>query len=65
MQRSRMLFHPGSVVPPEPAELAMESVGWRRVGLLQRLVKTEVETASLTADDSRLARAKLVQRRAA
>ncbi len=63
MQRSRMRFHPGSVVPPEPAEVAMESVGWRRVGLLQRLVKAG--TASLAADDLRLARAELVQRRAA
>lgn len=52
-------------MPPEPAEIAMESVGWRRVGLLQRLVKTEAETASLAADDSRLVRAELVQRRAA
>ena len=64
MQRSQMLFRPGSIVPPEPAEVAMESVGWRRVGLLQRLVKTEA-TASLAADDSRLVRAELVQRRAA
>lgn len=65
MQRSQMLIHPGSVVPPEPAEIAMASVGWRRIGLLQRLVKMEAETASLAADDSRLARAELVQRRAA
>jgi hypothetical protein len=60
-----MKFHLDSVVPAEPAEIAMESVGWRRVGLLQRLVKTDAETASLAADHSSLVRAELVQRRAA
>lgn len=64
MQRSRMIF-PGSAVPPEPGELAIESVGWHRVGVFQRLVKTDAQTASLAADDSSRLGAQPVQRRAA
>jgi hypothetical protein len=60
-----MTFPAASVVPPEPAEIAMASVGWRRVGVLQRLVKTKAETASLAVDESRFVRRERVQRRAA
>jgi hypothetical protein len=30
----------------EPADIAMDSVGWRRVGRLQRLVKVEHDAES-------------------
>jgi hypothetical protein len=42
---------PPSAIPPDPAELAMAAVGWRRTGLLQRLVKVEREAQPLPAED--------------
>jgi hypothetical protein len=65
MQRSRMIPRRGSAVPPEPGEVAIESVGWRRVGVLRRLVRTDAEPASLAAREASLVRAERVQRRAA
>lgn len=41
MKTSRRTSEYRSSVPPEPAEVAMRSTGWRRTGLLRRLVKAE------------------------
>jgi hypothetical protein len=48
---SKTVHHSGSVTPPDPAEVAIAAVGWRRTGLLQRLVKVEREAHVLAADD--------------
>jgi hypothetical protein len=42
-----------SVTPPEPAEAAISATGWRRTGLLQRLVKAEPQARALAVDDRR------------
>ena len=47
MNRSQFRVPARSVVPPGPAEVAVAGVGWRRVGLLQRLVKLERDSLSL------------------
>jgi hypothetical protein len=44
--------HPsGSVVPPEPTEVAIAGVRWRRSGFLQRLEKLDRDVHTLGAED--------------
>jgi hypothetical protein len=50
-----------TVVPADPGERALERVGWRRTGLLQRLVKVEAEAEAAETADA----AEATQRRAA
>jgi hypothetical protein len=64
MKTSRRTRHSRSPIPPDAAEVAMASVGWRRVGLLQRLVKVE-RARDLVAADDRIARSEHSQRQAA
>jgi hypothetical protein len=49
MNRSHITSTVGSSVPLEPAEVALNGVGWSRVGLLRRLVKVEREADSSAA----------------
>jgi hypothetical protein len=37
---------PGSMTPADPAEVAIANVGWRRIGLLRRLVKMKRRAAT-------------------
>ena len=57
--------HPsGSVVPPEPTEVAIAGVRWRRTGFLQRLAKADRNADALAALGREPAE-KLTARRAA
>jgi hypothetical protein len=39
-----------SLVPPSREDAAIDRVGWHRVGLLQRLVKTEPDAVTGASD---------------
>lgn len=53
----------GSMVPPEPQEVAIAGVRWRRTGFLQRLAKLDRDAHTLAAEDRE--RSEPVARRAA
>jgi hypothetical protein len=41
----------GTVVPPEPHEVAIAGIRWRRTGFLQRLAKLDPDAYLLAAED--------------
>jgi hypothetical protein len=41
----------GSVTPPEPHEVAVAGVRWRRTGFLQRLERLDRDAQMLAAED--------------
>jgi hypothetical protein len=59
------VHHPsGSVVPPEPTEVAIAGVRWRRTGFLQRLAKHDRDADTLAAQDREPAEKPAAQRAA-
>jgi hypothetical protein len=54
----------GSVIPPEPTEVAIAGARWRRTGFLQRLAKADRNAHALAAQGREPAE-KLTARRAA